>query len=245
MDRTVNPALLLGLTATATVGAWLAAAEGRRLVDAWRSRRRLSSGRSSPPGWRLLETVLARVRLGRRAGSVDRGLPGWLDASARSARAGASLRHALRDGAGAAPDASIAAYLAPFVAALDRGDSLELALDRLDSGPPASARSIVHRALRLAGSVGGPSAGVLDAAASTLHERAALAREVQALSTQARVSALVMIAAPVVFAVGAVQLDPRVGAFFASGPGALCVLAGLGLDLAGACWMARIVRAAP
>ena len=67
----------------------------------------------------------------------------------------------------------------------------------------------------------------------------------QALSTQARVSALVMIAAPVVFAVGAVQLDPRVGAFFASGPGALCVLAGLGLDLAGACWMARIVRAAP
>ena len=116
-------------------------------------------------------------------------------------------------------------------------------MDRLEGGPPASARSIVDRALRLAGSVGGPSAGVLDAAASTLHERAALVREVRALSTQARASALVMIAAPVVFALGAVQLDSRVGAFFASGPGALCVLAGLALDLVGAVWMARIVRA--
>ena len=58
-----------------------------------------------------------------------------------------------------------------------------------------------------------------------------------------RASALVMIAAPIVFALGAVQVDSRVGAFFTSGPGALCVLAGLALDLAGAWWMARIVRA--
>lgn len=239
----MNPALALVLTATAVFGAWLAGAEGRRLASARRSRRRLVRRPPSPPGRFLFDSVVARVRLGRQPALVDRGLPSWLDASARSARAGASLRQALRDGAASAPNASIGAYLAPFVAALDRGEPLVGALDRLEDGPPASARSVVDRALRLAGSVGGPSAGVLDAAAATLHEREALAREVRALSTQARASALVMIAAPVVFALGAVQVDSRVGTFFTSGPGALCVLAGLALDLAGAWWMARIVRA--
>lgn len=239
----MSPTLLLVLSATAVLGAWLAWTDGCRLVGAHRARRRLSRRAPSRPAPSPLDAVVARVRLGRRAELVDRDLPAWLDASARSARAGASLRQALRDGASTTLNSPIDAYLEPFVMALDGGDPLEVALNRLEGGPPASARSIVGRALRLAASVGGPSTGALDAAASTLHERAALAREVRALSTQARASALVMTAAPVVFALGAVQLDSRVGAFFSSGPGALCVLAGLGLDLAGAFWMARIVKA--
>ncbi len=243
MDRLMNPALPLVFTVTAALSAWMAWTDGRRLVGAHRSRRRLTSGAPTVSGRSRLRAVVTRAGRGREALVVDRSLPAWLDAAARSARAGASLRQALRDAASTVLNSSTGAYLEPFVAALDRGDPLDAALDALEAGPPSSARSIVDRALRLAASVGGPSAAVLDAASSTLHERVALVREVRALSTQARASALVMAAAPVVFAFGAVQLDPRVAAFFGSGPGAMCVLAGLGLDVAGAFWMARIVRA--
>ena len=105
-----------------------------------RTERRRGLGRPSPSGGRAtapgagcravpstshrsvrVRTVMTRARRRRQADLVDRDLPAWLDAGARSARAGASLRFALRDGALAVSASPIGAYLAPFVAALDRG----------------------------------------------------------------------------------------------------------------------------
>jgi tight adherence protein B len=244
MDRSMSPVLVLVLAGAGVLSAGVAFFDARRLVDACRARRRLPRTVPDASIRTVVGTMVRRARHRREADLVDRDLPAWLDAGARSARAGASLRFALRDGASAVSGTSIGAYLAPFVVALDHDEPIELALNRLASGPSGSARAIVHQALRLAISVGGPSAAVLDAAASTLHERAALTREVRALSTQARASARVMTGAPVVFALGAVQLDARVASFFASAPGAACVAAGLVLDVAGAVWMAQIVRKA-
>lgn len=233
------------LVITAVAAASVAGRGAVDLVGARRVRRRLSRADLARPAHSdRLAALVSRVRRRRVGDAVDRGLPGWLDAAARSARAGASLRDALREGAAVLDGSATGRFLSSFVRSIDRGEPLDPALGQLAAAPPGSARLLVARALRLAGSVGGPAAAVLDAAASTLHERAALVREVRALSTQARMSAAVMAVAPVVFAVGSVQLDQRVGAFFTTIPGAVCVAAGLGLDAAGAWWMARIVRSA-
>jgi tight adherence protein B len=190
----------------------------------------------------IVDRPLDHVLRASRNRAIDRGLPAWLDAAARAARSGASLRHALVDGASIVHGAPIGAYLAAFAAQLERGAPLGAALDELSTREATPARHLVLRALRLASAIGGPSTPVLDSVASTLHERAALAREVRALSTQARASAAVMVAAPVVFAAGAVSADPRVGQFFRSPLGLACVALGLALDGAGAFWMARVVR---
>jgi Flp pilus assembly protein TadB len=196
---------------------------------------------TSPP-WmaRLRESVMA-PRLTR---AVDDGLASWLDGAARAARSGAILRHALTDGALALGEQPVARFLDPFVRRLARGEPIDVVLQDLapDSGP--SARRLVRRALSLAATTGGPVAPMLDAVAATLHERMALAREVRALSTQARASAAVMVVAPGLFGALASTLDTRVGAFLGSPGGLACVAIGMALDGFGAWWMARIVRVA-
>jgi tight adherence protein B len=151
----------------------------------------------------------------------------------------------LRGSADAFLSTAIGPPLARFVHVLDGGGPLASAVAQLGSGTGSGSDALVVRALTLTVRIGGPSAVVLDAVASTLRERAALGREVRALSTQARASAAVMIVSPVVFAVLAGGADQRVLAFLPTAPGLLCVGAGLVLDVLGALWMARIVQAEP
>lgn len=176
---------------------------------------------------------------------ADRDLPLWLDGSARAARAGASLPHALIDGASALVGRPLDDELRPFVDALERNVPIGIAVDQQRAlGSVSRDRSLVWRALALASRSGGPAAELLDAVAMTLHERAALAREVRALATQARASAVVLVAAPLVFALVAATADARVLAFFASPAGIVCVLAGIVLDGVGGWWMSRVTAAA-
>ena len=77
---------------------------------------------------------------------------------------------------------------------------------------------------------------------ATLRERDALAREVRALASQARTSAVVLVAAPLMFALVVGVVDDQVGRFLVSPAGLVCVVVGLGLDAAGAVWMDRLTR---
>jgi len=80
-------------------------------------------------------------------------------------------------------------------------------------------------------------------AANEVRERAALGREVMALSSQARASASVIIAAPVVFAALGLLSSPGVAAFlFRTPAGLACLVVGLGLDAVAAVWIARLAR---
>jgi tight adherence protein B len=243
----VSPIIAFGVVACAVgcVGSLTGNVADHLLAG--RARRRLWPFITAPrlrAPW--LPTPLARL-LDRRARTrADRDLPLWLDACARSARAGASLRHALIDGAASLAGGPLADELRPFVGALERGVPLGLAVDeQRATGRCSPHRSLVWRALTLASRSGGPAADLLDAVAATLHERAALAREVRALATQARASAVVLVAAPVVFAISAAMADARVLAFFASPLGVGCVLIGLVLDAFGAWWMSRLIGDEP
>jgi tight adherence protein B len=193
-----------------------------------------------PPPRPETSVPLRRWRAAATTRQVDAALASWLDACVRAAQSGATLRGALRDGAQSISSPALRAHLAPFVAAVDGGDSLAGALREFGEG--SSSLTSLRRVLRLAASVGGPSAPVLDAVAATMHERDSLRRELRALSSSARASALLMAVAPAAFALIASMVDPRVGVFFVSLAGGVCLLAGLALEAGGVWWMFRIVR---
>jgi tight adherence protein B len=238
----MKPVVVFGAAVTALLAFDRTVVGSARWHAAHRVRGRLIPRRRTPNRPRRLTSVLEVFTANRHRRAADDGVAGWLDAAARAARSGAILRLALVDAALAVRDEPVRLHLDPFVRELRRDEPIAVALDAL-VGPTGSPTALVRRALRLATTTGGPAAPMLDAVATTLHERAALAREVRALATQARASAVVMVAAPVAFGMVASGIDPQVGAFARSPVGLACVTAGLALDGVGAWWMRRVVQA--
>ncbi len=186
--------------------------------------------------------LLLGARRGRAAAAVEAGLPPVLEATARGLRAGASLPVALAAAAsGSAP--TIASDLA-LVANRAAEAGLVTALDGWAAERPLPGVRLAAAALTLASEVGGGGSRALDGVALTLRQRQAVAGEVRALATQARLSAVVLTLAPLAFAALAAAGDPRTAEVLLRSPlGQACLAIGLGLDAAGAAWMARITRA--
>jgi tight adherence protein B len=81
--------------------------------------------------------------------------------------------------------------------------------------------------------------------AATLRDRLAVAGEVRALSSQARMSAWVIGLAPLAFGGFTIATDPRNGQFLFHTPLGLALLAaGIVLDGLGWLWMQRLTRVA-
>jgi tight adherence protein B len=101
----------------------------------------------------------------------------------------------------------------------------------------------VAAALTVASSAGGPSAAALEGLAGGLRDRQDAATEVAALSAQARMSALVVGAAPVLSLSLSLLADARVAStLVGTGPGLSCLVAGATLEALAGLWMRRIVR---
>jgi tight adherence protein C len=101
-------------------------------------------------------------------------------------------------------------------------------------------------ALVLGTQSGGAPARAVDGVAAGLRARIAVAAEVRALSTQARLSAVIIAVAPVAFAILASATDAGIaGVLFGTRVGGVLLTVGLALDGAGALWMARICRRPP
>ena len=176
---------------------------------------------------------------GRRDARLEGELPALLEAVARSLRSGASIPVALREAATASTLA--AEDLAAVLADADGGRPLAEALDRWATRRPRPGIRLVVGALRVAMTSGGTPARAVDGVAATLRERAEVDREVRALATQARVSAVVITGAPLAFAALGVLGDERTATFLLRTPsGSACLVAGVALDGVGAWWMARI-----
>jgi tight adherence protein B len=176
---------------------------------------------------------------GRRDARLERELPALLEAVARSLRSGAAIPVALRE---AATSGSLAAEdLAAVLAEVDRGRPMAVALYRWAAGRPRPGVRLVVGALRVALASGGTPARAVDGVAATLRERAEVDREVQALATQARISAVVITVAPLAFAALGVLGDEHTATFLLRTPrGLACLAAGVALDACGAWWMARL-----
>jgi tight adherence protein B len=195
----------------------------------------------------LLAGAAGRVAWLRRATAlVDRRrraqLPEALERMAAALRTGSSPPQALAEAA-----RGTAEPLGPELDALSRqasrGQPLVTVLDGWTALHPDRGTRLAAVALALASGVGAVPARALDGVATTLRERLELADERHALATQARASAVVLSAAPPVFAALLTLGDPEASRFLLqSPPGWLCIALGVGLDVVGAVWMTRLTR---
>ena len=179
----------------------------------------------------------------RQEAAVVTALPDVLDRVAGALRAGAVPLTALAETAGAAdlPEA-LAADLARVVErAMERG--LGPALEAWAGERPIPAVAAVAAAIEVSLGAGAPAAPALEGLAGGLRDRHDAAGEVAALSAQARLSAIVVGAAPVVSLALSLLADPRVApTLVRTGSGRICLLVGVGLEGLAALWMRRILR---
>jgi Flp pilus assembly protein TadB len=167
---------------------------------------------------------------------TDRRVPDSLDRVVRHVRSGSTLSLALRRVGDGDP------VFARLAHDLERGRSLHDAVSAWRSEDDLPNRRLTATALELASSAGGASARVLDSVSASLRDRVALEREVSALSSQSRASAVVLVVAPIAFAGLAAAFDDRILDVLIGRPiGWACIGLGLGLDGIGALWMARLI----
>jgi tight adherence protein B len=190
--------------------------------------------------------VVLRHRRRARAVVARRGqLPLALERLAAALRSGSSLPVAL-DEAGRATPHPLGPELQALALGAGRGQSMAAVLDGWTRRHDDAGTRLAATALVLATVVGVTPARAVDGVAATLRERLELGAERRALASQARTSAVVLSAAPVVFAVLLGMGDGAAGRFLLHSPaGWACIGAGLGLDALGGWWMARLTRGEP
>jgi tight adherence protein B len=187
-----------------------------------------------------VERVVDRALAARRSRQLERALPFALDDVARSLRSGGSLRMAIVEAASRARGV-LGGDLARVAAELDDGHPLHDALAAWEARRPVRSVRLTVAALSLAAETGGASARAIDGVAATLRVNLGIAGEVKALASQARMSALVIVLAPVAFTALAASTDHRTAHFLVATPFGLgCLAGGLLLDTIGWVWMRRI-----
>lgn len=186
-----------------------------------------------------------RRAIRRRSARVAAQLPEVLAALAAPIRAGASLPQAL---AAAAEEAEppLRDVLKRTCRDLDSGLPQAAAIEGFAARCAVPEATLAARALRVGRAAGGELARVLDEVAETLRERERLALEFRASTAQARSSATVVAALPIVFLFmsstggSGEQLD----LLFGEPAGWALLAAGGLLELAGVVWIRRIAAAA-
>ncbi len=181
---------------------------------------------------------------GRRAERATvAGLGLVLEEIAAAVRAGLSMQLAISQAVDGPQPTRRA--LAPLARATERGQPLATSCIRWAADQTSDELRLVGAAMSLAADAGGRQALALDQAAATVRERLAVSAEVRAQSAQARLSAVVIGALPLVFVSWTSITDRRVAAFlFARPVGWLCLVSGGVLELLGVCWMRAILRSA-
>jgi tight adherence protein B len=224
---------------------WLAALAGGALVA-------LAAGGPGLAGVALVAlgagpALVVRTRRGTADARIEQALPAALEGVARSLRSGASLRQAVEEAgrSTAGGGRALAAELSRAAAEAAQGASLVAALEAVAVRRPLPGVRLGVAALCLGAETGGAQARAVDGVAATVRERLAVAAELRALSSQARISALVIGLAPVGFGAFAAATDPRTAEFMFHTPAGLALLVGgLILDTLGWLWMQRLAKVA-
>lgn len=193
----------------------------------------------------LAPWIALRVAPDRHDARVGAQVPGFLDAVARSLRAGRSLATSVSAAASEMPE-PLAVELRPMLLRVDAGIGLRESLAATKAAATNGPLSIALAALSIANEAGGAQAMVLDALASSLRSRAVAGRELRALATPVRLSAtLIGLAPPAVFG-AVVAIDPATASqAYASSAGRAAAAVGVALDAVGLWWIRRLTRFAP
>ncbi|MEZ5231279.1 MAG: type II secretion system F family protein [Acidimicrobiales bacterium] len=179
-----------------------------------------------------------RLGAGRR---VDRALAPAMEQLARQLRSGASLPMGLAAIASDVPG-ELGVHLRVAAGALQQGGAVRDALETLQASQPRSSVRLAAAVLAIGHRNGGVRAQTVDELAAWLREDDESRREAVALAGQAQASALVMVLAPIGFAVLLGAGDPAARRFLLDTPAGLaCLGLALALDLAAAAIMVRAV----
>lgn len=179
----------------------------------------------------------AVARLDRRFAAA---MPAALEAVAAELRGGASVADAV------ARVASSTSPVAPDLRRVAARARLGLTLaDALAAWPrdrPQPEVRAAAGALAVAAAMGGRAADAIDGLAASLRHRLDAVAEAWALSSQARLSAVVVGGAPLGYLAFSALVDPgAVDALVTTGVGRVCLLVGLGLEGVAVWWIRRIV----
>ncbi len=197
----------------------------------------------------VLGLAVAPLLIGRHRGAqalVKRRsqFPQALERLAGAIRSGSSLAVALEE-AGRATSDPLGPELAALSLGASRGQPMAAVLDGWTREHDDPGTRLAATALVLATVVGVAPARAVDGVAATLRERLEVSAERRALASQARTSALVLSAAPLLFALLLGMSDGAAARFLLhSRAGWVCLAGGLALDSLGAWWMARLTRGA-
>ncbi len=167
---------------------------------------------------------------------------GVMEAIARALRSGASVHAALEEAA--RRDGPLAGQLRQVVGSAAGGRLAAVELRRSAADAPERLRPAL-RLLAVAIDHGGASADAISRAAAVVRSEQTLRADAQVQSTQARTSALAIVALPVIFVALSMLTAPTVPGFLFGRPlGWLVLGGGLVLDALGWWWMRRITRGA-
>ncbi|HYD09961.1 MAG TPA: type II secretion system F family protein [Acidimicrobiales bacterium] len=185
--------------------------------------------------------TVTRKRDARRAEFADQ-LPDVLQVLAGNLRVGHGLLQAL-ESAGREVDGPAGAELRRATGEVRLGRDLVDTLTETAQRVASADFEWVVQAISINREVGGDLAEVLDAVADTIRARAHLARQVQALSAEGRMSAYVLVALPLgVAAWMTVSNRPYVATLVTTGAGLLLTAVAAVLMTAGCLWLRRLVR---
>jgi len=184
--------------------------------------------------------VAGRIASGRRERRFAAALPRALETVAADLRGGGTVPQAV------ARFAESASPVAPDLRRVTARAALGLTFtDALAGWPREHDTSAVRSAagaLAVAAAMGGPAADAIDGLASSLRHRLDAVAEARALSSQARLSAVVVGVAPLGYLAFSALVDPgAVDALVGTGVGRFCLAVGLGLEGLAALWIRRIV----
>lgn len=154
----------------------------------------------------------------------------FLTTAAAEVRGGSSLSAAV---------AAATARHRPAGAAVHEGVTLAELAQRSSADPD---EAVVLQTVDAAHTLGGPVAATLDSGAALLRERAAVRAEAQVHSAQARLSARVLTAVPLVFAAWSLATSASFRRAVLGGPGVAIAAIGAALNLAGWWWMRRTIE---
>ena len=192
----------------------------------------------------LLLLAWVQRRAARRIDALVDALPFYIDAVRQMQAVGASLSQALERALAESP-AIVRAYLAPMARRLQLGAPAGEAMQQLAERLQVAELSMLAAAIRTSLRYGGSISTTLSNLSGILRERIRIKRELKAATSEARVSARVLVAMPLVAMALLMAMNPAYLDFFLDDPrGRRLAIIAMGLQVAGMLVMRRVMRLA-
>lgn len=190
----------------------------------------------------LIPVLIIRRAKARRAASFNQQLAGALSTMANSLRVGFSLFQAMKSLSEEMPP-PLSVEFKRTLQEINLGTQTDLALQNMCHRIKSDDLELVVMAIIIQRQVGGNLAEVLDNIAHTITERVKIQREVKTLTSQGRISGIIIGLLPIFLAGAIYMINPGyMGAFFTDPIGYILIGMGLFSQIIGIMFIRKIVN---